>query len=45
MLVCLLFIGHYHNHLGAYIAGTQNYTGTNIIVASLQVLVNNLLVW
>ena len=26
-------------------AGTQNYTGGYIIMASLQVLVNNLLVW
>ena len=28
-----------------YIAGTQNYTGAHIIMASLQALVNNLLVW
>ena len=38
-------IGHYNNHLGAYIAATQNYTGANIIMASLQALINNLLVW
>ena len=34
-LVYQLFIGHYNNHLGAYIAGTQNYTGAYIIMASL----------
>ena len=34
---------HYNNHSGAYIAGTQN--SYIIIMASLQVLVNNLLVW
>ena len=33
------------NHSGAYITGTQNYTGAYIIMASLQVLGNNLLVW
>ena len=36
---------HVNNHSGAYIAATQNYTGAYIIMASLQVLVNNLLVW
>ena len=41
----LAFIGHYNNHSGAYIAGTQNYIGAYIIMASLQALVNNLLVW
>ena len=45
ILVCKLFIGHYNNHSGAYTAATQNYTGTYIIMASLQALVNNLLVW
>ena len=45
ILVCKLFIGYYNNHSGAYIAATQNYTGAYIIMASLQVLVNNLLVW
>ena len=44
-IVCKLFIGHYNNHSGAYIAGTQNYTGAYIIMASLQALVNNLLVY
>ena len=38
-------MGHYNNHSGAYIAGTQNYAGAYITMASLQVLVNNLLVW
>ena len=32
-------------HLGAYIADIQNSTGAYIIIACLQVLVNNLLVW
>ena len=41
----LLVIGHYNNHSDAYIAGTQNYTGAYIIMASLQALVNNLFVW
>ena len=45
ILVCKLFIGHYNNHSGAYIAATQNYTGAYIFMASLQALVNNLLVW
>ena len=45
ILVCKLFIEHYNNHSGAYIAATQNYTGAYIIMASLQALVNNLLVW
>ena len=45
ILVCKLFIGHYNNHSGAYIAATQNYTGAYLIMASLQALVNNLLVW
>ena len=45
ILVCKLLIGHYNNHSGAYIAATQNYTGAYIIMASLQALVNNLLVW
>ena len=38
-------MGHYNNHSGAYVAATQIYTGAYIIMASLQVLVNNLLVW
>ena len=42
----LAFIGHYNNHSGAYIAGTRNSTGAYIVImASLQVLVNSLLVW
>ena len=45
ILVCKLFKGHYNNHSGAYIAATQNYTGAYIIMASLQALVNNLLMW
>ena len=46
-IIRLLFIVHkdYNNHLGAYIAGTQNSTGAYIIMACLQALVNNLLVW
>ena len=37
---------HYNNHSGAYIAGTRNSTGAYIVImASLQALVNSLLVW
>ena len=37
---------HYNNHSGAYIAGTRNSTGAYIVImASLQALVNCLLVW
>ena len=39
-------IGHYNNHSGAYVYSRfTNYIGTYIIMASLQALVNNLLVW
>ena len=44
ILVCKLFIGYYNNHSDAYIAATQNYIGAYIFMASLQALVNNLLV-
>ena len=37
---------HYNNHSGAYIAGTRNSTSAYIVImASLQALVNSLLVW
>ena len=42
----ILLIKYYNNHSVAYIAGTQNSTCAYIvIIASLQALVNNLLVW
>ena len=42
----LAYYKHYNNHSGSYVAGTRNSTGSYIVImASLQVLVNSLLVW